>query len=217
MSPTVTARKRRVLIADDHPIVRRGLRDIVIELEDYEVIEASNGAEVLRAAAHSSLDAVLLDISMPGRNGLETLQDLKREYPRLPVIMLTIYPEDQYAVRAMKAGADGYLTKDSAPDELVGALTKVLKGGKYISPSLAERLAGELRNPVEKLPHEQLSDREFEVFRQIGSGLTITEIAERMSLSVKTVSTYRTRIFEKMQIKSNAEVVRYVFQHKLME
>jgi DNA-binding NarL/FixJ family response regulator len=182
-----------------------------------DVVEAANGAEVLHVAAQGGLDAVLLDISMPGRNGLETLQDLKREYPKLPVIMLTIYPEDQYAVRAMKAGADGYLTKDSAPDELLSALTKVLKGGKYISASLAERLAGELRNPVEKFPHEQLSDREFEVLRQMGSGLTVTEIAERMSLSVKTVSTYRTRIFEKMQINSNADVVRYVFQHRLME
>lgn len=214
---SIRHKRRQILIADDHPIVRRGLKDIVVELGESDVLEASSGAEVLELVAHQPIDAVLLDISMPGRNGLETLQDLKREYPKLPVIMLTIYPEDQYAVRAMKAGADGYLTKDSAPDELVSALTKVFKGGKYISSSLAERLAGELQRPAEKPPHEQLSDREFEVFRQLGTGLTITEIAERLSLSVKTVSTYRTRILEKMRMKSNSEVVQYVFRYKLID
>ncbi|MGI8905781.1 MAG: response regulator [Candidatus Sumerlaeaceae bacterium] len=206
-----------ILIADDHPIVRRGLRDIVLDLTGYSILEASSGAEVLQIVAQQKVDAVLLDISMPGRNGLETLQDLKREYPKLPVIMLTIYPEDQYAIRAMKAGADGYLTKDSAPDELVGALGKVLSGGKYISSSLAERLAGELHRKTEKLPHEELSDREFEVFRLLGSGLTITEIGERLSLSVKTVSTYRTRILEKMSMQTNSEIVRYVFHQKLLD
>jgi DNA-binding NarL/FixJ family response regulator len=206
----------QVLIADDHPIVRRGLKDILVDMTGYTIAEANNGAEVLQFVARQQPDVVLLDISMPGRNGLETLQDLKREYPKLPVIMLTIYSEDQYAVRAMRAGADGYLMKSSAPDELVCAIERVRKGGKYISTTLAERLATEVRRESDKLPHEQLSDREYEVFRQIGSGMSLTEIAEGLSLSVKTVSTYRTRILEKMHMTHNSEIVRYVFQHGLL-
>jgi two-component system, NarL family, invasion response regulator UvrY len=207
----------RILIVDDHPIVRRGLRDIVLDQTGYLILEASSGAEVLDLVRREQISVVLLDISMPGRNGLETLQDLKREHPKLPVIMLTIYPEDQYAIRALKAGADGYLTKDSAPDELVSALAKVLNGGKYVSTALAERLAGEVRRDSDKLPHEQLSDREYEVFRHLGSGMTLTEIAEKLSLSIKTVSTYRTRILEKMQMQTNSDIVRYVFHHKLID
>jgi two-component system, NarL family, invasion response regulator UvrY len=207
----------RILIVDDHPSVRRGLRDIVLDQTGYLILEASSGAEVLDLVRREQISVVLLDISMPGRNGLETLQDLKREHPKLPVIMLTIYPEDQYAIRALKAGADGYLTKDSAPDELVSALAKVLNGGKYVSTALAERLAGEVRRDSDKLPHEQLSDREYEVFRHLGSGMTLTEIAEKLSLSIKTVSTYRTRILEKMQMQTNSDIVRYVFHHKLID
>jgi len=206
-----------IIIADDHPIVRRGLREIVEESGSHRVLEADDGAAVLSLVAHNKVDLVLMDISMPGRNGLEVLGDLKREYPRVPVIILTIYPEEQYAVRAMRAGADGYLTKKSAPEELASAITKVLHGGKYVGAVLAEKLASEIGRPADKAPHELLSDREYQVMRMLGNGRTLTEVAEELSLSVKTVSTYRARILEKMNLKHNADITRYVFENQLQD
>ena len=205
----------KVLIVDDHPIVRLGLKELLEELTGFSVGEAGNAAEALSYVSKEKVSVVLMDISMPGRSGLEALHDLKREYPKLPVIMLTIYPEEQYAVRALRAGADGYLSKNSAPAELVQAIQKVLGGGKYVSPSLAEKLAFEMHRETDKPPHELLSDREYEVFCMLGRGLSITEISEKLSLSVKTVSTYRTRIVEKTSLKSNSEIVRYVIDYEL--
>lgn len=209
----------RVLIVDDHPVIRRGLREILSEEEGMEVGgEGSNAAEALRMVQSGPWDVVLLDITMPGRNGLEALRDIKAVRPELPVLMLSIHPEDQYAIRALKAGASGYLTKESAPEELVGAIRKVIRGGRYITVSLAERLADEVGGASDKSrkPHELLSDREFQVLVEIGRGKSITAIAEELSLSVKTVSTYRTRILEKLGGSGTADLVRYALEHQLI-
>lgn len=206
----------RVLIVDDHPIIRRGLRDIVADEPGLEPAgEASTGAEALDAVRRQLPGCVLMDITMPGRNGLETLHDLKAEFPRLPVLMLSMHPEDQYALRALKGGADGYLTKESAPEELVGAIRKVVAGGRYVSASLAERLAAEIGGHAGKPPHEALSDREYQVLREIGRGKPVSQIAAEMSLSVKTVSTYRTRILEKMNLQHTADLIRYALENGL--
>ena len=206
----------RVLIVDDHPIIRRGLRDIVADEPGLEPAgEASTGAEALDAVRRQLPGCVLMDITMPGRTGLETLHDLKAEFPRLPVLMLSMHPEDQYALRALKGGADGYLTKESAPEELVGAIRKVVAGGRYVSASLAERLAAEIGGHACKPPHEALSDREYQVLREIGRGKPVSQIAAEMSLSVKTVSTYRTRILEKMNLQHTADLIRYALENGL--
>jgi len=208
----------RVLIADDHPIVRQGLKQIIAETSDMIVAEeASNGLEVLNKVGASNCDVVLLDISMPGRNGVDILRQLKDERPRLPVLILSIHPEEQYAVRALRAGASGYLTKESAPDELVAAIRKVSMGGKYVSSSLAEKLASDLKNNSAQLAHKSLSDREYQVMCMIASGKTVTEIAEELLLSVKTISTYRSRILEKMKMKSNAELTHYAIKNRLVD
>lgn len=208
----------KILIADDHAIVRRGLKQILTETADMVVAgEAHNGQELLEKMRSDQWDVVVLDISMPGRGGLDILKQLKCERPKLPVLMLTIHPEDQYAVRVLRAGASGYLTKESAPDHLVEAIRKVARGGKYISPHLAERLAFNLESISERPLHEALSDREFQVLRLIASGKTVKEIGEELSLSVKTISTYRTRILEKMKMKNNAEMTHYAIQQKLVE
>jgi len=208
----------RILIADDHPIVRQGLKQIIAETSDMVVAdEASNGWEVLSKVRASYCDVVLLDISMPGRNGVDILRQLKNEQPRLPVLMLSIHPEEQYAVRVLRAGASGYLTKESAPDELIAAIRKVSMGGKYISSSLAERLACELESTDEQLPHKTLSDREYRVMFLIASGKTVTEIAKELSLSIKTISTYRSRILEKMKMKNNAELTYYAIRNRLVD
>lgn len=208
----------KILIADDHAIVRRGLKQILTETADMVVAgEAHNGQELLEKMRSDQWDVVVLDISMPGRGGLDILKQLKSERPKLPVLMLTIHPEDQYAVRVLRAGASGYLTKESAPDHLVEAIRKVARGGKYISPHLAERLAFSLESISERPLHEALSDREFQVLRLIASGKTVKEIGEELSLSVKTISTYRTRILEKMKMKNNAEMTHYAIQQKLVE
>lgn len=208
----------KILIADDHAIVRRGLKQILTETSDMIVAgEAHNGQELLEKARSDHWDVVVLDISMPGRGGLDILKQLKSEQPKLPVLMLTIHPEDQYAVRVLRAGASGYLTKESAPDHLVEAIRKVARGGKYISPHLAEKLAFNLESISERPPHEALSDREFQVLRLIASGKTVKDIGEELSLSVKTISTYRTRILEKMKMKNNAELTHYAIQQKLVE
>lgn len=207
----------KIIIADDHAIVRKGLRQIVSEQPDMTVIEARNGQEVLNKLKKTAVDIVILDISMPGRNGIDVLKEIKGRYPKLPVLMLSTYPEDQYAVRALKAGASGYLTKDTATDELVLAIRKTVAGGKYISSYVADKLVSELTGDADKLPHELLSDREYEVLCMIGSGKTVSQIAQELFLSVKTISTYRTRILEKTGLKNNAELTLYVVQHGLLQ
>lgn len=207
----------KILIADDHSIVRQGLRQIVsIDTEMIVVGEAQNGAELLNMIRHNIVDIIILDISMPGRNGLEILKDIKRDYPFLPVIVLSMHPEDQYAIRVFKAGAAGYMTKESAPEELVKAIRKACSGGKYISPQVAELLADHVETKTLDVPHKSLSDREFEVFGMLASGKTVGQISNDLNLSVKTVSTYRTRILEKMQVKTNAELTRYALDYKLL-
>jgi two-component system invasion response regulator UvrY len=208
----------KILIADDHPVFRRGLKQIIAETPDMVVAdEATNGWEVLSKVGTSDYDVVLLDITMPGKDGLDVLTRLKSEKPRLPVLMLSMHPEEQYAVRALKLGASGYVTKESAPDELVIAIRKVSTGGKYVSSSLAERLASVVQENAEQLPHEGLSDREYRVMCMIASGKTVSEIAKELSLSVKTISTYRFRILEKMKMKNNAELTHYAINNHLVD
>ena len=207
----------KILIADDHAIVRQGLKNIVAEDEQMTVVgEARNGAELLNFLREQPADVVILDRSMPGGNGLETLKNLKRNYQNLPVIILSIHPEDQYAVRAFKAGAAGYMTKESAPEELVEAIKKAFRGGKYISPQVAELLAEYIETKTTGEAHKILSDREFEVFNLLASGKTVGQIAAELNLSVKTISTYRTRILEKMGFETNAELTRYALDFKIL-
>lgn len=209
---------RRIIIADDHSLIRAGLKQIVAERANTQVIEAKNGQEVMSKLQKLDIDLVILDISMPGRNGIEVLKEIKVYAPKLPVLMLSVYPEDQYAIRALKAGAAGYLTKDSAPELLIEAIDKVISGGRFISPAMAERLITELSDKNrDKLPHEKLSDREFEVLCKIGEGKQISDIGEELFLSVKTISTYRARILEKMGLKNNAELIYYVINNKLLD
>lgn len=208
----------KILIADDHPIVRKGLKEIIEETPGMKVVdEVSNGQEVLEKIFKKDINVVLLDISMPGRSGLDILRDIKRQKPKLVVLVLSMHPEEQYAVQALKEGASGYLTKESAPDELLTALRKVSSGGKYVSSSLAEKLAYALEKDGEKPPHETLSVREYEVMRMIASGKTVTEIARELFLSPKTISTYRARILEKMRMKNNAQLVRYAIKNRLVD
>ena len=208
----------RVLIADDHPIVRQGLRQILSEIPDMVVAgEAVNGQETLDQVRAGGWDVLVLDITMPDRSGLDILKELKHQQPDLPVLVLSIHAEEQFAVRLLKAGASGYLTKENAPDELVKAIRKVVDGGKYISQSLAESLAFSLDVTSDRPRHETLSDREFQVMQLMASGKTLTEIAEELSLSAKTVSTYRSRLLEKMNLKTNAEIVRYAIENGLVE
>lgn len=207
----------RVLIADDHAVVREGLKRIVAQNADMSVVaEAGTGHEVLAFVQKQECDLVLLDLSMPGKDGLDTLKELLALRPRLPVLVLSVYPEDQYAVRLLRAGASGYLTKDSAPEELVAAIRKVSQRGRYVSASLAERLASMLDASGDRPPHERLSDREYRVMIMIASGRTVGEVADSLCLSVKTVSTYRARALEKLGMKTNAEFAFYAMKQGLL-
>lgn len=208
----------RVLIADDHPIVREGLKQILSESSEIIVAgEAGDCKETLEKLKKGRFDLVLLDINMPDRNGLELLEDLKKDWPKVSVLILSAFPEEQYAVRALKSGASGYLVKKSAPEELITAIKKVSGGRKYITPSLAERLADRLETKDKEAPHERLSNREYQVLCMIASGKTVSEIAEELSLSVKTVSTHRVRILGKMEMKNNTELIRYAVKNSLVE
>lgn len=208
----------KILIADDHAIVREGLKQIISENPDMVVAaEAGNGAEVMEKVSENNFDVVLLDISMPGKSGLDVLRQLKSEKPKLPVLMLSVHPEEQYAMRALRAGASGYLTKESAPDELISAVRRIAQGRKYVSLSLAERLAFELGIDFKKERHEVLSDREYQVMCMIASGKTTKEIAEELSLGIQTVGTYRNRILEKMRMKNIAEVIHYAVKRGLVD
>lgn len=208
----------KILIADDHAIVREGLKQILAETADMVVAgEATNGQEVLELVRKKDFDLVLLDLAMPEKDGLDTLKELRLEKPNLPVLVLSIYPEEQYAVRVLKAGASGYLTKESAPDDLIAAIRKVSQKGKYVSQSLGEKLASYLTADPDQPAHELLSDREYRVMLMIASGKTVTEIAEAIFLSVKTISTYRVRALRKMGMKNNAEFAYYAIKHGLLE
>jgi two-component system, NarL family, invasion response regulator UvrY len=207
----------KILIADDHAVVRQGLKQILAaEYKKAVFGEASTGQAALDLLWKESWDVVVLDITMPGRSGLDVLKEIKKTRPKLPVLMLSMHPEDQFAVRILKIGAAGYMTKESAPAELVGAVKKVMSGGRYVSPALAEKMATYLAIDVQTPPHERLSDREFLVLRQIASGKTVSGIAKELSLSVKTISTYRTRILEKMGMTNSAELTRYAIENHLV-
>ena len=208
----------RVLIADDHAVFRRGLRETLAEFF-FKVTfgEAKTAQETVELVRRHAWDVVILDISMPGKSGLDVLDELRRLRPRLPILLLSMHPEEQFARRALKTGAAGYLTKESVPEELKEAVRKVVAGGRYVSATLAEKLAVDLREGADTPLHELLSDREFQVLRMIASGKSVKDIAEELSLSVKTVSTYRARILEKSGMKTNAELIRYALQSQLVD
>lgn len=209
----------KVVIVDDHAILRRGLRQIIDETTDLAVVgEAENSAQALKFARENPCDVMLLDISMPDRNGIDTLRLIKKELPKLPVLMLSMHPENQYAVRALRAGASGYLNKQSAAGQLVIAIREAARGKKYVTPLVAEELANHLSRGDEEHPdHRLLSDREFQTMRLMASGKTLTEIAEELSLSIKTISVYRTRILDKLQLKNSAEITHYAIKNQLVE
>ncbi len=207
----------RVLIADDHAVVRAGVKQILADTADIQVVaEANNGQEAIGLARKGICDVVLLDLSMPGRGGLETLKELKDEMPRLPVLILTMHPEDQYAIRTIRAGASGYLTKQGVPDELITAIRTVSAGRRYITPAVAEKLADEVKHDADQPLHALLSNREYQILIMIAQGKTVSQIGSELNLSVKTISTYRARVLEKMEMRSNAELTHYAFQQQLV-
>ncbi len=208
----------KILIADDHAVVRRGLRQILSEVPEMLVgAEAANAQEVRDHVRKERWDVVVLDINMPGASGIELLGELRREHPESRVLILTVSPEDQYAVRAIKAGAAGFLTKESAPEKLIEAVRKIASGGRYVSPELAEALASLFAGEGIGAPHERLSDREFEVLKMLASGKTVSQVAQELGLSVKTVSTHRTRILKKMDMRTNAELTHYAVKNRLVD
>jgi len=207
----------KIVIADDHPLIRKGLKQILGEsLYIEKVDEAGDGEELMSLLRKGTYDVVVLDISLPGKDGLELLKDLKHQYPALPVLILSIQPEEQYAIRALRSGASGCLNKASAPEELVAAIRRLAAGGTYITPVVEELLLKDLKRTTGELPHQSLSDREYQVFILLATGKTPSEIADKLSLSVKTVSTYRARLLEKMGLKTNAELTQYAFKHGLI-
>lgn len=207
----------RILIADDHAVVRKGLKQILLDdFPSCEIEEVSNTEELILKVMKSNFDVVISDLSMPGRSGMEALQYIKQHYPKLPVLILSMHAEEHYALRVLKAGASGYLGKDSASTELVKAVNRVLLGKKYITSTIAEKLASSLDRDSEKLSHEYLSDREFEVLKMLANGKSVSDIAELLTLSITTVSTYRARIMSKMNLKTNADLTLYAVQHKLI-
>jgi len=207
----------RILIADDHTVVRKGLRQILVEeFTDAHIEDVADAEELIKKVIKEKWDMVISDLTMPGKSGLDVLQYVKQNLPSLPVLILSIHPEEQYAIRVLKAGAAGYLSKDTAPDELVTAVKRVLQGKKYITMSIAEKIADNFDRGTEKKPHELLSDREFNVFKMIAAGKAVSEIAESLSLSVTTVSTYRARIMTKMNMKSNANLTLYAIENNLL-
>jgi two-component system, NarL family, invasion response regulator UvrY len=208
----------KILIADDHAIVRQGLKQVIAEAHDMQVGgEATNGLEALELIRTQDWNVAVLDMSMPGRSGIELIKLAKAEKPKLPILILTMHSEDQYAVRALQAGASGYLTKESAPEQLINAIRKVAAGGVYISASAAEKLALNVMPGMDKLPHTLLSDREYEVFQMLTAGMSLSEAAEKLSLSVKTISTHKTHILGKMNLSNQTELVRYAIKHGLID
>lgn len=208
----------RFLIADDHAVVRRGLRHILQDaFQRASFSEAGDARQALDEVRKQDWDVVMLDISMPGRGGLDIIQELKSTRPKMPILVMSVHPEEQYAKRVLRAGASGYITKDSVPEELVKAVRKVLAGGRYVSSSLAERLAFEMEAGAREFPHESLSNREFQVLKLMASGKTVNQIAEELSLSVQTISTYRARILEKMGMKTNAELIHYAVRNNIVD
>jgi len=208
----------RILVVDDHPLIRQGIAATLAKTADIGTVdEASDGEEAMAKARSTKPDLILLDIALPGINGLEVLKQLRSEMPAIHVLMLSAFPEKQYAVRCLANGARGYLTKQSAPDELIRAVRKVMQGGKYVSASMADLLAADIGSDTTRLPHEQLSDREFQVLCLLGQGKTVSEIADNLSLSVSTINTHRAHILEKMNLESTAELIRYVVDNNLQE
>jgi two-component system invasion response regulator UvrY len=207
----------KIFVADDHSVVRQGVKQIVSDEPDMKVIgEGKSAQDVLDFVRANTCDVVIVDITMPGRSGVDAVRDLKREFPRLPVLVLSMHPVE-YAVRVLKVGAAGYIQKESASAELIDAIRKVVRGGKYVGSAIAEQLAVDLETPTDKPLHDQLSDREYEILRLIASGKTVSTIGEELSLSVKTVSSYRRRILDKMNMKTNAELIRYAIKASLVE
>ncbi len=208
----------KIFLADDHPLVRKGIKDILEEEIDLKVIgDAAYPHEVLDGIKRLMPDVLITDLSMPGRSGLDLVADIKQLFPKLPILVLTMHPEERFAVRALKAGAYGYLTKDTKPEELVKAVRQVVTGRKYITASLAEKLATEIDKDINKMPHELLSDREFQIMRMIASGKKVSEIADKLSISIRTVNTYRSRILEKMNMKTNADLTMYSIENNLID
>jgi len=208
----------RLLVVDDHQIVRAGLKSLLSDYKEFTVAgEAGSGVDAVKMVREANWDVVLLDISMPDMNGIEALTQIKRMKPELPVLILTMHPEDQYAINMLRAGASGYLCKHSTPEALISAIRTVLSGRRYISPELGDQLAGELEGEEHNAPHTELSDREFQVFCKLANGQAVSDVADELFLSVKTISTYRARILEKMHIKSNAHITYYAIKHGLIQ
>lgn len=208
----------KILLADDHPIIIKGLKQIIEEEDDMKVTgEAKNGNEALELMRKNDYDIAILDITMPKKTGVEVIEEMKYLKKKIPVLVLSVHPEDQFAMRILKTGAKGYMTKESAPEHIVEAIKKIVNGGKYISPALAEKILSDMNSDRDEAPHETLSNREFQIIIMIASGKTLKEIAKELNLNIKTISTYRQRILEKMNMTSNAELTRYVLDNKLME
>jgi len=207
----------KILLADDHPIIIKGLKIIIEEEDDMKVTgEARNGNEALDLMRKNDYDIAILDITMPKKTGVEVIEEMKYLKKKIPVLVLSVHPEDQFAMRVLKTGAKGYMTKESAPENIVDAIKKIIIGGKYISPTLAEKILSDINSDSDEAPHETLSNREFQIIVMIASGKTLKEIAEELNLNIKTISTYRQRILEKMNMTSNSELTRYVLDNKLM-